>query len=78
MNNKVGVDVELEEDYNALFKYISVEKVNNPTFNYNKNKQHPMGAKCGYNHDTPRYCWLNLVPAMFLQCLILERMVALV
>jgi hypothetical protein len=55
----------LEEDYNKLFKYISYEKVNNPDFNYNKDKQHPLGPKCGYNHDTPRYCWLNYVPAMF-------------
>lgn len=56
---------QLEADYNKLFKYISYEKVNNPSFEYNKSKQHPMGAKCGYNHDTPRYCWLNYVPAMF-------------
>lgn len=58
-------NAQLEMDYNKLFKYISYEKVNNPTFEYNKNKQHPLGAKCGYNHDTPRYCWLNYVPAMF-------------
>lgn len=67
---KVALDnskenVELEANYNKLFKYISYGKVNNPNFEYNKNKQHPMGAKCGYNHDTPRYCWLNYVPAMF-------------
>ncbi len=57
--------IQLQEDYLELFRWISYEKVNNPTFNYNKTKQHPMGPKCGYNHDTPRYCWLNLVPAMF-------------
>lgn len=65
LNNTMESEIELEEDYNRLFRYISVEKVNNPTFNYNKSKQHPMGPKCGYNHDTPRYCWLNYVPAMF-------------
>ncbi len=65
INSNINYEIDLEEDYNALFKYISVEKVNNPTFEYNKSKQHPLGAKCGYNHDTPRYCWLNYVPAMF-------------
>lgn len=64
LNNSKN-NIELEEDYNTLFRYIAVEKVNNPTFEYNKNSQHPMGAKCGYSHDTPRYCWLNYVPAVF-------------
>lgn len=27
--------------------------------------QHPMGAKCSYKHETPRYCWVNFVPAVF-------------
>lgn len=58
-------EIALQEDYNMIFKYISYEKINNPTFEYNKGTQHPMGPKCGYNHDTPRYCWLNFVPAMF-------------
>ncbi len=58
-------DLTLKEDYFKLFEWISFEKIQNPTFEYNKTKQHPLGAKCGYNHDTPRYCWLNLVPAMF-------------
>lgn len=58
-------EISIEEDYNKIFKWISYEKVNNPNFEYNKNTQHPMGAKCSYNHDTPRYCWLNYVPAMF-------------
>lgn len=57
--------LEIEEDYNTLFKYISYEKANNPSFDFNKGKQHPMGAKCSYNRETPRYCWLNYVPAMF-------------
>lgn len=57
--------IRTEESYNCLFKYISYEKTNNPTFDYNKDKQHPLGAKCGYNRDTPRYSWLNYVPAMF-------------
>ena len=57
--------IEIEEDYNQLFNYVSYEKTGNPGFKYNKDKQHPMGAKCSYNRETPRYSWLNYVPAMF-------------
>ncbi len=31
----------------------------------NKNCNHPMGKKANYNHQTPRYEWLNLVPLLF-------------
>lgn len=58
-------DLKLKEDYIQLFKWIGYEKLVNPSFEYNKNKQHPLGYKCGYNHDTPRYCWVNFVPAVF-------------
>lgn len=57
--------IEIEEDYNTLFAHMAVEKATNPTFQYNKDTQHPLGAKCSYNHETPRYCWLNYVPAVF-------------
>lgn len=57
--------IEIEEDYNTLFAHMAVEKATNPTFQYNKDTQHPLGAKCGYNHETPRYCWLNYIPAVF-------------
>lgn len=58
-------DIRIEEDYNLLFKHISYKGVGDPSGEFNKKSNHPMGAKCGYNHDTPRYCWLNFVPAMF-------------
>lgn len=31
----------------------------------NKNCNHPMGKKANYNHKTPRYEWINLVPLLF-------------
>ena len=30
-----------------------------------KTKNHPKGARCGYDRSTIRYCWLNFVPLMF-------------
>lgn len=65
IGGSIEANIEIEENYNQLFKWVSYEKVNNPSGDYNKSSNHPMGAKCGYNHDTPRYCWINYVPAMF-------------
>jgi len=31
----------------------------------NRKKEHPLGHKCGYNHASARYCWVNLVPTLF-------------
>lgn len=31
----------------------------------NKRNTHPMGRKANYNHKTPRYEWINLVPLLF-------------
>jgi len=31
----------------------------------NKKTQHPKGHKCGYDHSTERYCWINFIPAVF-------------
>lgn len=50
--------------YSNLFCYIAHSDHADPARS-NKKTQHPLGNKCGYNHSTARYCWLNLVPAMF-------------
>lgn len=57
-------NLRLEEDYITLFKYMSVVG-SEPSNQINKETQHPMGSKCRYDHSTPRYCWLNYIPAMF-------------
>lgn len=31
----------------------------------NRAAQHPLGAKCGYNKDAQRYCWLNYVTLLY-------------
>lgn len=55
----------LEENYNVLFNHITNGKLNFPDGAYNKKTNHPLGSKCGYDKKTPRYCWINYVPAMF-------------
>jgi hypothetical protein len=48
--------------YNELFKYLCGKYPDN---NHNKFTNHPNGRTCGYNHSSPRYNWLNFVPAVF-------------
>lgn len=39
--------------------------IRNRMIGISKNDPHPLGPKCGYDHSTPRYCWLNLIPCIF-------------
>lgn len=50
------------QNYNTIFKWLCGQK---PNSKLNKNHNHPKGHKCGYDHNSPRYSWLNLVPATF-------------
>lgn len=62
--NSMDYDIFINDMYNMIFQTVSyVDRINPTTMN--KKTQHPLGNKCGYNHATPRYCWLNLVPALF-------------
>lgn len=54
----------IEEKYNQIYHIISCGKYN-PSRDYNKKTEHPLGHKCGYNQKSPRYWWINYVPAMF-------------
>lgn len=49
--------------YNELVAYIS--KKGYSSVHINKKLDHPAGFKCGYDHSSARYCWVNFVPAMF-------------
>lgn len=62
-NNPNQYNSEIESYYNLIYKFISDK--NAPSSDFNKKSQHPLGAKCGYNHNTARYCWINFVPTLF-------------
>lgn len=68
LNNKFDSSQEyhdyIEDMYNSILQYVSHQDRLDPTV-VNKRNDHPLGAKCGYNHSTARYSWLNFVPAMF-------------
>jgi hypothetical protein len=56
--------ININSAYETIRNYVAhVDRIDPSRIN--KKNQHPLGNKCGYNHSTPRYCWLNLVPAMF-------------
>lgn len=54
----------IEQYYSEIYTYVSATG-ELPSSKANKKTQHPLGAKCQYNHSTARYCWINFVPAMF-------------
>lgn len=57
-------DINIDNMYQTIRNYVAhVDRIDPSRIN--KKNQHPLGNKCGYNHTAPRYCWLNLVPAMF-------------
>ncbi len=49
--------------YSELIKYFSRRSAADRYIN--KKKDHPSGFKCGYNHNTARYDWVNFIPAVF-------------
>jgi len=53
----------IDENYNLVFQYISGGR--SVSDNCSKHTDHPQGTKCGYDKNSLRYCWLNLVPTIF-------------
>lgn len=63
-NNPIKYKSLIENYYNQIYRYVAARE-ELPSSKYNKKTQHPLGAKCGYNHNTARYCWMNFVPTIF-------------
>ncbi len=42
-----------------------IETANKPDRRFNKLTSHPGGAKCGYDKNMQRYCWLNFVTCLY-------------
>lgn len=61
-DSKEEYDIKIDEYYISLFKHLAGTT---PSKRYNKEKQHPRGARAGYDRSHPRYDWLNFMPAMF-------------
>lgn len=53
----------LDKAYEELFNFVSSE--HSASYKVNKKTEHPYGFKCGYKHNSARYCWLNFVTAVF-------------
>lgn len=56
--------IELDEYFHHIYQWLSHYQIGKGS-EINRKANHPMGAKCQYDHSTPRYCWLNLIPTAF-------------
>jgi len=61
--SKLSRDIIVDELFEQFFKYVSHGHDINA--GCNKNTNHPLGTKCGYNKETQRYSWLNFVHCVF-------------
>jgi hypothetical protein len=58
-----STDLLLDAYFEQIFMIVSLGQ--KPSKTVNKNFNHPAGSHCGYDTSTPRYWWINFVPAMF-------------
>jgi hypothetical protein len=59
----VPYDMLIDRYYNTIFEKISLGK--KASKSVNKKLNHPRGRVCGWDRSTPRYWWVNFVPALF-------------
>lgn len=68
LKNTTGVQYEFEINklFSEIYRYVNVKPVKMiGNFGiFSKENTHPLGDKCGFRHETPRYCWVNFVPAL--------------
>ena len=61
--NSINRNFYIEKYYNEIILFVS--KNNFPGREVNKKRDHPAGFKCGYDHSSSRYSWVNFVPSVF-------------
>jgi hypothetical protein len=62
--HNASYDISIINAFEQIRKVINVRD-NPEDYKISKDKDHPLGHCCGYKRDTPRYWWLNFVPAMY-------------
>jgi hypothetical protein len=53
----------IDKYYKNIFSLMT--QGNNPSKVTNKKLNHPKGKTCGWDRSTPRYWWVNFIPALF-------------
>jgi len=61
LSNSTYREYMLDKLYNEIICFITTRNVSKQN---NKKHDHPKGFKCGYDHDSSRYSWVNFVPAV--------------
>lgn len=59
----IETKMRIDKYFQEIFYYLSCGRSLGKELN--TRSQHPMGPKTQYDHSTPRYCWLNLIPTAF-------------
>lgn len=72
LRTPINYEYFVNKNYFDIYKYLHVEHLEDETGDFDPKKLsklrvHPYGSKCGYNKDTPRYCWVNLIPTCFIK-----------
>lgn len=62
--NSLEYEMLIDDYYNKIVNFVSSTEEGTSRV-INKKKNHPRGNKCGFDHHTARYCWVNYVPAIF-------------
>lgn len=58
----IDYDILIENYHNKIMEFLSYSGLSPRV---SKKFDHPLGHKCGYKHETARYCWANFIPAVF-------------
>lgn len=61
-NSTTEYDMLIENYHNKIMEFLSYTGLNPRV---SKKFDHPLGHKCGYKHESARYCWANFIPAVF-------------
>ena len=70
ISSKAQYNIGIEDIFNDILDEVTYTKGMSrnaliSSKNYNRDMQHPLGHKCGYDKNTQRYCWLNFVTLLY-------------
>lgn len=58
-------DISIKNNFEQIRNVINVVPTDQCNYKISKKHDHPLGYHCKYDKSTPRYWWLNFLPAMY-------------
>lgn len=65
IDKETSYDISIKNNFEKIRNVINVVPVDECNYKISKKKDHPLGYHCKYDKGTPRYWWLNFLPAMY-------------